>query len=87
MISWSSCNLVMVLLGCKGRYIQQLLNVMRNPFSASPHKMIKHTQAIRRQQPTNCLRVFDHFVVLALKGLIKTYKRKRYLKNLSPLLQ
>ena len=31
--------------------------------------MVKHTQTIRRQQPTNCLSVFDHFVVLALKGL------------------
>ena len=28
-----------------------------------------HTQTIRRQQPTNCLSVFDHFVTLALKGL------------------
>ena len=33
------------------------------------HKMIKHTQTIRWQQPTNCLSVFDHFVGLALKGL------------------
>ena len=32
--------------------------------------MIKHTQAIRRQQPTNYLSVFDHFVKLALKGLM-----------------
>ena len=32
--------------------------------------MAKHTQTICRQQPTNCLRVFDHFVKLALKGLI-----------------
>ena len=32
--------------------------------------MVKHTQTIRRQQPTNCLTVFDHFVKLALKGLI-----------------
>ena len=31
--------------------------------------MIKHTQTIRQQQPTNCLSVFDHFVGLALKGL------------------
>ena len=35
--------------------------------------MIKHTQAIRRQQPTNCLKVFDHFVGLALKGLISMH--------------
>ena len=31
--------------------------------------MVKHTQTIRRQKPTNCFSVFDHFVVLALKGL------------------
>ena len=31
--------------------------------------MVKHTQIIRRQKPTNCLIVFDHFVEFALKGL------------------
>ena len=31
--------------------------------------MAKHTQTICRQQPTNCLTVFDHFVGLAFKGL------------------
>ena len=31
--------------------------------------MVKHTQAIRRQQSTNWLGVFDHLVGLALKGL------------------
>ena len=31
--------------------------------------MIKHTQAIRRLLPTNCLSVFDHFVGLGLKEL------------------
>ena len=31
--------------------------------------MIKHTQTIRRQLPTNCLTVFDYFVGLLLKGL------------------
>ena len=40
-----------------------------NPLSAQPHKMIKHTQTIRRLLPTNCLSVFDHFAGLALKGL------------------
>ena len=34
--------------------------------------MVKHTQAIRRLLPTNCLIVFDHFVGLALKGLKPT---------------
>ena len=37
-------------------------------FERQPHKIVKHTQKIRQQQP-NCLRVFDHFVGLALKGL------------------
>ena len=32
--------------------------------------MVKHIQTIRRQKPKNCLSVFDHFVVSALKGLI-----------------
>ena len=32
--------------------------------------MVKHIRIIRRQQPANCLSVFDHFVGLALKGLI-----------------
>ena len=31
--------------------------------------MVKHTQKIRWQQPTNCLSVFDHFEGLALKKL------------------
>ena len=34
-----------------------------------PLKMLKHTETIRRQQPTNCLSLFDHFVGLALIGL------------------
>ena len=37
---------------------------------APPHKMIKHTQTIRRLLSTNCLSGFDHFVKLALKRLI-----------------
>ena len=35
--------------------------------------MVKHTQTIRRQKPTNCLSVFGHFVGLALKGLKYTF--------------
>ena len=30
--------------------------------------MVKNTQIIRRQQPTNCLNVFDQFVGWRLKG-------------------
>ena len=36
-------------------------------------QMVKHTQTIRRQNPTNCLSVFDHFVKLAFKGLTSTF--------------
>ena len=31
--------------------------------------MVKHTQTIRWQKPTNCVIVFDHSVGLVLKGL------------------
>ena len=31
--------------------------------------MVKHSERICRQKPTNCLSVFDHFVGLAHKGL------------------
>ena len=31
--------------------------------------MVKHTQTVCRQEPTNCLSVFNHFVGLTLKRL------------------
>ena len=37
------------------------------------HKMVRHTQTIRRQ---NCLSVFYHFAGLALKGLSTPYHFK-----------
>ena len=40
-------------------------------FMNQRHKMAKHTQTIRWQQSTNSLNVFDHFLGLVLKGLIK----------------
>ena len=43
--------------------------LISQPFKRQPHKMVKHTQTIRRILPTNCLSMFDHFVGLALKGL------------------
>ena len=51
---------------------QKLINLLKlsEPFKRQPHKMVKHTQTIRRQKLTNCLSVFEHFVGLALKGLI-----------------
>ena len=42
--------------------------------------MVKHTQTIRRQLPTNCLTVFDHFMNLALKGLIISYPSRSSLE-------
>ena len=39
--------------------------------------MVRHTQTICRQQPTNCLSVFDHFLGLALEGL-KDHSLKNY---------
>ena len=50
-------------------------------FKCKPHKMVKHTQTIRRQKPTNCLSVFDHFVGLALKGLRLTHDPFRQLTH------
>ena len=31
--------------------------------------MVKHSQTVRRQQPSDCLSVFDQFVGLPLNGL------------------
>ena len=45
-------------------------------FKRQSNKMVKHIQTIRRQQPTNCLSVFDDFARLTLKGL-------NYFKNTS----
>ena len=38
------------------------------PLKRQTHKTVKHTQTMRRQQPTNCLSVFDHFAGWRLKG-------------------
>ena len=37
--------------------------------SPQSHKMVEHIQTICWLLPTNCLSVFDHFVVLTLRGL------------------
>ena len=42
------------------------LNLQLYVFKRQPHKMVKHTQTIRRLLPTNRLSVFDHFVELVL---------------------
>ena len=41
--------------------------------NCQPQKIVKQIQTICRQQPTNCLSVYEHFVGLALKGLISKY--------------
>ena len=46
--------------------------------------MVKQTQTIRRQKPTNCLSVFDHFAGLELKGLRKFTHFKQTLPFLLP---
>ena len=51
-----------------------------NPLSGSPTKWSSKLKQL--QQPINCLSVFDHFVGLALKGLILTSKD---FKIMSPL--
>ena len=42
-----------------------------NPFIAKFTKWSNTLKQFVRKLPTNCLSVFDHFVGLALKGLIK----------------
>ena len=43
-----------------------------NPLSANPTKCSSSIKQLIGNLPTNCLSVFDHFVGLALKGLILT---------------
>ena len=43
--------------------------------------MVKHTQTIRRLHATNCLSLFDHFAVLALKGLNNQYSISVFSSN------
>ena len=49
-------------------YCFPLFRGIFSPLSADFTKW-SNTQAMRRQQPTNSLSVFDHFVELVLKGL------------------
>ena len=44
-------------------------NTVVNPLSASPTKWSNTLKQFVGNLPTNCLSVFDHFVILALKGL------------------
>ena len=53
----------------KLKKIKKLIKKRNYPFKHQTHEIVKHIQTIRREQPTNCLSVLDHFVGLALKGL------------------
>ena len=46
-----------------------------NPLTADPTKWSNTVKKNRRQQPTNCLSVFDHFVGLAIEGLAKPFEQ------------
>ena len=45
-----------------------------NPLNANPTKWSNTLKQFVDNLPTNCLSVFDHFVKLALKGLILIFK-------------
>ena len=61
---------VIIYLLCKSMDWFLYDNGLRHERVKHLHKMVKQTQTIRRQQPKNCLSVFDHFVGLAFKGSI-----------------
>ena len=48
--------------------------------------MVKHTQTIRWQKLTNCLRVFDHFVGFR-RYKIGILARNRLMKNMAAALE
>ena len=71
---------------CREAYVSFLLNICDGTFSKNSqhcqrqsHKMVKHTKIICRQEPTNFLSVFDHFVVLAFKGLTAFFYHKCFI--------
>ena len=53
-------------------------------FKSQPHKIVKHTQTIRRKSGRIVLRVFDHFVGLVLKGLSLNTSRNHCQRLSSP---
>ena len=52
-------------------YFYENIDFNKNLNPRQPNKMVKHTQTLRRLLPTNYLSVFDHFVELPRKGLIR----------------
>ena len=65
---WIVCNL-------RENIFQIFSSDLLQPFKRQPHKMVKQTQTILRQQPTNCLNVYDHFVRLSWTHAKKTFMR------------
>ena len=51
-------------------------------FKRQSHKMVKHTQTIRRHKPTNYLSVFDNFVGLTIKGLTDISDKKPFITHI-----
>ena len=63
----------------------QKIIVFLNPLSANPEKWSNTLKQIVGNLPTICLSVFDHFINLALKGLIfeKLNKQQHPIFNIS----
>ena len=56
-----------------------------NPLSANPTKWSNTLKQFVGKLPSNCLSVFDHFVGMVLKGLIKTNESLHPNKNMPKL--
>ena len=50
--------------------VENFFSIKPNPLSANPTKWSNTVKQFVGNLPTNCLNVFDHFVILGLKGLI-----------------
>ena len=57
---------------CNSSITQSWKEILDQLFKRWSLEMVKHTQTIRRQQSTDCLSVFDHFVGLSLERLDST---------------
>ena len=53
-----------------GEFLKRWWSKQINPLSANPPEWSSIRKQFVGKLPTNCLSVFDHFVGLALKGLI-----------------
>ena len=50
--------------------VENFFSIKPNPLSANPTKWSNTVKQFVGNLQTNCLSVFDHFVILGLKGLI-----------------